>query len=560
MSAVLSCIGAAHALFVSLEHYPSIGSGAIDTEAIDDRLRRVQHGSWSRGALPTDARPLIRGIFAPRAAIVRRMSRLRPALRWILAVTAVIVAVPIAVCLLVLAINWRDRPPSAAALDFAAAHKALPAVADRDNAYVYLLGFAAPPEEDPAVIGGARAVWIHSAGDGPLGAVGEPDPYPPPRPEAQSARGDAVRESDAALVGLLQSCGFRDARCVAALDTGREPLVASLGAERWRIERYRRLLAYAAWRDLGMNGPSSLVNPLVFVRFPHELFLLETWVLAADGDGRAVRERLDADLTFWRLVLAEADSLLSKSLAASFVRQHFEWGDLILRRLPPAARADAIPATWHQPLTAQERSMRRVLVGEWNYRTHALASFKETGWLYGRPPPNSDGLSVGERFELSLANALLQVEDSANRDAAAFGRLAPLLDAPYADLPAALARVRAAKRRGLGWLDLAYNPVGQALMPEPEHFYLARHSATIADLETLRRAVVLAVEQRARDVPPSAMADALRAGELRNPYTGEPFVWSDAERSIEFARLADQTTVVVDHGVRRSADPALVLY
>ena len=65
------------------------------------------------------------------------------------------------------------------------------------------------------------------------------------------------------------------------------------------------------------------------------LYLLEAWLRADAGDRDGVRDALDADLEFWRRALRDSDILLAKAIAESYVRRHFQWGNLILRRLPP---------------------------------------------------------------------------------------------------------------------------------------------------------------------------------------------------------------------------------
>ncbi len=62
--------------------------------------------------------------------------------------------------LILVAINWNDRPPSAAALRFEQIVAARPAVADDDNALVYIQGFGAPTDGDPVELGTRRMAWL----------------------------------------------------------------------------------------------------------------------------------------------------------------------------------------------------------------------------------------------------------------------------------------------------------------------------------------------------------------------------------------------------------------
>ena len=74
---------------------------------------------------------------------------MRKTLRVVLWAVGAIIALPIVLYLILFAINFRDRPPSAEALAFEATLRDTPVVADADNAYVFLLGYSAPRDRDP---------------------------------------------------------------------------------------------------------------------------------------------------------------------------------------------------------------------------------------------------------------------------------------------------------------------------------------------------------------------------------------------------------------------------
>jgi hypothetical protein len=55
----------------------------------------------------------------------------------------------VALYLIAVAINWHDRPPSAAAVQFMNLYRERPTVADEDNAFIYAMGFAVGPGANP---------------------------------------------------------------------------------------------------------------------------------------------------------------------------------------------------------------------------------------------------------------------------------------------------------------------------------------------------------------------------------------------------------------------------
>ena len=454
------------------------------------------------------------------------MRFLRKTLHVILWTIGVIIAVPIALYLVALAINLRDQPPSAAALALAAAQPDAADIADSDNAYVFLLGFGAPRDGDPAVIGAARAAWLRKIrNDESLPR--EPDPYPHDVPD--------IAALYMSLQELWEPCvERRDADCFEALEGSHDKLDATVAGAAWLIDRYRRLLAHRAWADVTTSDIPSTHVGYSPVSNAHVLYLLHAWSLAAAGDGAGVRDALDADLELWRLGLRSSDSLLGKMIAARNISASLDWGNLILRRLSASARADAAPPSWRRPLSDDERSLGRAFRGEWNHRQYLLRNIKLHGYLFPTLEPR---LTVGERFDTFLARQLLQPQDSANRDAALLLRVDGLLDVPYADLPAALVQVRdVVKQPSRGIIEATYNVVGNSILASVGEAY-ADYGARVADLEGMRRAALLAVELRARAAPIENAAAAVALDAARNPYTGEAFEWIEARSSIGFTGL-----------------------
>ncbi|MEO8464739.1 MAG: hypothetical protein ABI640_05310 [Gammaproteobacteria bacterium] len=455
------------------------------------------------------------------------MSALRTTLRWLMWATTAIVAVPVLLYAFAFAVNWRDQPPNAEALDLAAAP--LPElIPDSANAYVYLLGFAAPRVGDPVIVGTQRADWIRAlAANSTVDRAS--DPYP------GSARD--FQEIPEPLMTILAACGAPDAGCVAALEAAGD-LRAQLEEQRPLIERYRTLLGYRAWRDIttgDLRGPlMSYLEP----HYAHRLFLLDTWLLAATGDAKQVESRLEADVAFWRMALVESDSLWSKVIAAGSVSSHFDWGNLILRHLPPERRADGVPATWRKTISGTERSMRRAFAYEWRFSRSALLSTKAYGTGLPLRPGAQDSRSWGERIETSLAWPFLKVQDTVNRDAAALSKLDTLLALPYTDFATAFAKVPEIGQRETGIVAVTYNFFGTSLFLIPERTTaFADYGARVADLEGVRRAALMTVDLRNLAVPATLAGAMIPLAAVRDPYTGGPFGWTAEPPAVTFTGL-----------------------
>jgi hypothetical protein len=465
------------------------------------------------------------------------MNLLRKTLRVVLWSIAAVVAIPVLVYLAALAINWRDQPPSLAALALAADEPGLKSVADENNAYVYLLGFGAPREADPLVAGTARAAWIRKLRNNPSLGI-ETDPGPKTLPDMEQLF-EPLRDLSCAIDG--------GAQCFDALNAARDTIERVTAEQSWLIDRYRLLLSYAEWADITSGDIRSVFPDVSAVLQGRRLYYLHAWLLASAGDADGVRTALDADLELWRLSLRDSSTVLSKMIAEGRFREHLAWGTLILRRLPPEARAAAIPASWRRPLSEEERSMDRAFRGEWRFaRTTMRAMTSGAMTIDGTRPsqPGSGSASLStltERIDSALAKPFFKVQATLNDHAAALLRVESLLDVPYTELPSALARAHeVVNEKPSGVIDTTYNAIGRYLISAGRE-YMAGYGVRVADLEGQRRAALLTAELRARDVPLDAVPAALELDPARDPYTGQAFLWLPARTAIAFVGLQNDS-------------------
>lgn len=419
----------------------------------------------------------------------------------------------IAAYLVVVAINWRDRGPSEAAIRLSTAHRDRPALADEDNAFIYVLGFAALPADDPQLVGSRRAAWIQrdlevtSAASDPLGTP----------PDYREARHPALKEFIAACRSARPACDDP----FAADDDILEQWIAS---ERWLLERYRILISLPGWREILPYDISLTVQPFGLVMDGQWLSLANARMLAKKGDALAVRKLLEDDLRFWRNVLASSDLLISKMIATAALNRHFKWGNLVLRELARADAALAFPAAWEMPISDSERSMRRCMTGEWIFAAEHL---RQENRISTNP------------LVAALIRPLYQPQHSINEIAAYYSQLADLLDAPLPDYQAALDRVRAAReqREERAWESRSpYNLIGNTLILLGSADF-APYGARVNDIEGVRRAALTAVRFRERNIPMSAIATALDTAPLRNPYDDRAFAWDADRGAIVFTGL-----------------------
>jgi hypothetical protein len=422
--------------------------------------------------------------------------------------------------LIAVAINWRDREPSAIAVRFANTYRERPAVADQDNAFIYVMGFAVAPGENPGEMGTRRVAWMQESNRaGRFDAAQDPLRE---RVDYKAKRPPAVRE-------FVEACKPRGAGCAAAFAAGDEVFEQWAASESWLLERYLTLIGYSGWQETVTFDVTAPVPSYALVMDGQRLLLLKAKVMAERGDSIGVKKLLEEDLRFWRMVLESSDTLISKMIATAAINRHFEIGSLVFRKIQSGNVLNAVPANWRVPISDSERSMRRCLVGEWMYRSAVLRN-SDTD------PYSLNDESVVTRVMRRLTAAFYQRQDSTNRSAEYLARMTELLSVPIDRFGEAVSRAKEFSertRRETLPPRSPYNMVGQVLQGLAASD-VGSYAGRVADLEGVRRAAFTSVSLRAQNVAPSQMVAALTAAPLRNPYNNRPFEWDDKADALVF--------------------------
>lgn len=366
-------------------------------------------------------------------------------------------------------VNREDRVPSESVLTLQRIAAAAPPVADRENGYIYILGFSASPNADVMQEGVARVERLRK------------------------------------FMEMSGTPGIDEMRAAARDD---EQL----------IERYERLLEFKQWREIWPSGvpmPDALFGQVYAAQRLMYSRAMEDKLEAAD-----CKRMLERDYRFWRMVLAESSSATVKMIAARSVELHFEMGNLLVRRFPAAAAMTAIPDAWREPISESERSMSKILANEW----------------IGRLRPDDTRLK-----ELMFGTFLYQPQATSNASADRLLRLAELFDRDYPAMPQAantfLATYGVEKKAAA---DIGvYNPVGRMLLNMEGMDAYAGYGFRVANLEGIRRMVLLASQLRSGSVKTDGVVEWARASELRDPYDGKEFAWDQARNSLLFHRTLE---------------------
>lgn len=426
-------------------------------------------------------------------------------LRWTLLALGCLVGCAV---IAIAATLWRNGRPSDAARELLAVHAARAAAPATQNAFFYLWGIAAPADAEPLDLGRRRVAWLQSHFEDP--ATGERDPGAG-LGSASESRSPSMRElEEACSSGASTPCTLAFDRCVSA------PPPDDL--EQLRLARYRELLQYPRWFEAVPFDADVPIAPFDHALEGQRMLLVELARLAQRGEATLVADGLARDLDFWREVQRDADTLISKMIALAALRQHFYFGNRILRRLPPDAMAGAIPAGWRRAFDADELSMLRVFAGEFAFATRAVRFDDAADVFHDTDADLTDDFDewdVSDRITGRVGRLLNPPQRSLNRLAAVYLTAAREFRAPLHD----------------------YRAISDRLGRERGEFKTLRiggYIARVATAEGLRRAALLAAELRARGVGRDAVAAAVSASDLVDPFTRKPFAWSAREYRLTF--------------------------
>ncbi|PTU76364.1 hypothetical protein [Pseudomonas mangrovi] len=456
------------------------------------------------------------------------MRRLLRLLKWTF---ALLLGLPLLAYVALLLINWDDQPPSAEALEMQRILAERPVPADDDNAYVYLLGILAADGVSPMELGRRQLDWAHEV---VKRSWKDADPWPPePELPTQQPPRETRIPSAQKLIG---SCPSSEA-CLPDLAGDSLLLHDWLDSEQLLLQRYLALL-----QRTSNHVPLDLLD--IRMTMPdysgafdgQRLLMAQSWLLMHAGDSIAAVALLNQDLTFWRMMQRESDTILQRMIAAAAIRQHFNWGRAVLVQHPEGPLAT--PASWSNPFTTEDRSLERALAAEWLFSKSMVAMMKADH----RIPWEDDAIALFYRVPGLITTPLIRPQTSANDYAAHLRGVIDTSITPLRDLREASEKLRLGVRSKQESIDasaLLRDPIGWWFFRHNGFEHFLGYAARSNDIESIRRASLLLVSAVAEKIPDEGMAEYVAGHELIDPYSEEPFGW-DAEKGVLLVPLLQQ--------------------
>lgn len=415
-------------------------------------------------------------------------------------------------------VNWRDQPPSPAAQEIRKIQADRAPVADADNGFIYALGFGVPASEDPQHAGALRKAWLEALNLKPelldADPMKERDGFSPARSRALERVGKAC--------GAAQSVACRDAFLAASLQP-------RMGLEELQLARYRELLRRSSWREVIPIDGRAPLPAYGDIIGGQQLLFLDLAARAKSAPPAEIAAALREDLAFWRSTQNSADYLISKMIAVAAIRQHFFFGNLVLREVP-GAQAEVIEA-WSVPFSAEELSMRRTMAGELSYAEGVMLRW-QNGSDESLIETDEPGLTLRGRIASSLARPFYQHQDQMNYYAALYLDFARRFEAPLPQYAHIAKSIEAAQPETISFH--VYNAVGHVFRGLAGTWSYVDYPSRVGSIEGMRRAALLTAQLRERGVPLDQMPQEVSGAGLRNPFNGKAFEWNAEEQAVLF--------------------------
>lgn len=378
------------------------------------------------------------------------MRRFIRALKW-MSITLLII--PIGCYLILFLMNLQDSAPSTQAmayLDQAKAEEEALSQRLEDNPYIYALGFYAPKDDSPMILGQQRYRLLKQLGVMELASQTDSESFI--RPEWP-------------VTGCLNQDDFLS-ECAALLA---EPttLNSTLNDYTWLIERYRTLLSLGQWQDDTHFNSLSGYLPMQHIATAQHLYLVDAYLNKVDA--ASLIAAIDRDMHFWLQAADRVNMLANKVFAISALKQNMKLGEVLIGEVRKVDGASVLPPMWQRSIPAGVLSLERVKRGEWHFLTKMT-----------RHIGADETAGITTQLAEALLAPLFQQQDTANR---------------YAEmLTTEVSMEPCSDFLSLSALKYyAYNPMGKFILCTGTSSFDS-YQATANELESLRSELILRLE------------------------------------------------------------------
>ncbi len=412
-----------------------------------------------------------------------------------------------------------------------------PIVAEKENAYFYILGFTALSNKKPEEVG-KQILMRH-----------------------QLTKNKNFKKEEIEQIHFsenpISACGKESNNDINCMIQNRAQIEKAIVQNKLFIERYTELLKYTQFADMAPGSVTSISLPFLDLQRAKFAWWAKASLLIADNKFSDGLKLLQEDTNFWRMLSMQADNLLTRMVAIAMMQKQYELFSQLITRFPLLVdKEKELLLQIASHLSPHELSFRRALAGELRIAANTLRQFNNpipVAKNSDRPCVDKNGKPCVKesKINFSLEHPFWR-RTLFYRYNATLNLQANLLDkwAEYSEMP--VQKIVQQKEPFIKTLELQYKPsdlsgwqiynrLGKYLVAAG-YFDVSQQIFKIYDLEGLIRLVNLQIQIASFHLTNEKIGPFLQTSdmELMNPYTGDAMNWDEKEESIFFRSLGNE--------------------
>lgn len=301
-------------------------------------------------------------------------------LKWLL---LTLLALPILLYLLLLLANLVDEEKSERTIAYEQFLAGEGAPADKDNAYVYLMGLSENSDKDLFILGQERIAFLVNK------ELAKKEPVNKEFSGKNLEQKERLTIDFQGLNKLLEACPTDKPltlACQQSLLSQQIQISDLLKAQQLLLSRYQQVFKLNAWREHLPLHVEMLGSGLDYqqINLVNKLAWLAMWQQIQQGESKNALTQLQQQLSFNRMVLASSNVLISKMMAVNAVKHDLTWAEFLIEQALSQDELLIIPQALLAPLSDEELSLANVAVGEWQFAKSIFARFSDDEHLLDR--------------------------------------------------------------------------------------------------------------------------------------------------------------------------------
>ncbi|MBY0572560.1 MAG: hypothetical protein K2P84_02665 [Undibacterium sp.] len=277
------------------------------------------------------------------------------------------------------------------------------------------------------------------------------------------------------------------------------------------MRRYKQLIEMGQYQDLQRASPGTPLpqfgTPLRFAK----IYLAQ---LSIEKDPLVFLIALKKDMKFWRMVLNQSTTLISKMIATAVISNDLQYLSEFLQNKTFTTQQQRLIQELLVVLSKDELDISKAIWGEGRMMMSIYNSMKENQLVR----------------MTSQYNATLNIYyDFAVKPDIDLAKLSSM------KLAQALSQTRPSRQLPLTWSPSSlYNIMGKLLVVDASPSFI-EYIARVHDLNGM--ILLVQLQLSLKSLPIEALEDGIKKSPIKNPYTNQAMLWNKANGTIEFKCL-----------------------